>query len=215
MLTLFLHFCVFGSFAGLYLTLEIFLLVVPANLSDVEENSPRLARILKVGEMITNIISAGQAFAAKFYPGEGSDPVVLDAVPELLKKAAEEREALLRSAARGGAKVALALCKAWYAEADMHQVTEFMPTEDENGDAIDSKEVMASVAGYATRVANMVDLNVFYKEHPDPHLVAGEASSVAGMDTTGGEGEAEQGSPKDGGANPQAPEAASTEAAAP
>ena len=53
-------------------------------------------------------------------------------------------------------------------------MTEFMPTEDENGDAIDSKEVMASVAGYATRVANMVDLRVFYKEYPDPHLAAGE-----------------------------------------
>ena len=104
----------------------------------------------------------------------------------------------------------------------MHQVTEFMPTEDENGDAIDSKEVMASVAGYATRVANMVDLRVFYKEHPDPHLAAGEASSIAGMDTAGGEGETEQGSPKDGGAgsqdagdSPQAPETASTKAATP
>ena len=215
MLTFFLHSRVFRTFAGLCLTLEIFLLVVPANLSDAEENSPRLARILKVGEVITNIISAGQAFAAKFYPGEGSDPVVLEAVLELLRKAAEERESVLRSAARGAAKVALSLCKAWYAEADMHQVTEFMPTEDENGDAIDSKVVMASVAGYATRVANMVDLHVFYKEHPDPHLVAGETSSIAGMDTAGGEGEAEQGSPKDGGSSPQAPETAATKTATP
>ena len=201
---------------GLCLTCEILLsFAAPANLSDAEDNSPRLARILKVGEIITNIKSAGQAFAAKFYPSETSDPVVVDAVPELLRKTADEREGILRSAARGAAKVALALCKAWYTEADMHQVTEFMPTEDENGDAIDSKEVMASVAGYATRVANMVDLRVFYKEHPDPHLAAGEASSVAGVDTTGGEGEAEQGSPKDGGSSPQAPEAAATKAATP
>ena len=158
-------------------------------MSDAEDTSPRLACILKVGEQITNIISAGQTFTAKFYPVESSDPIVLEAVPELLRKAAEERESVLRSAARGAAKVALSLCKAWYPEADMHQVTEFMPTEDENGDAIDSKQVMASVSGYATRVANMVDLRAFYKEHPDPHLAAGGASPVAGVDATGGEGE--------------------------
>jgi hypothetical protein len=201
---------------------EFSLLVAPANLSDANDASPRLARVLKVGELITDIISAGQAFAAKFYPSEDSDPVVLEAVPELLRKAADERESLLRSAARGAAKVALSLCKAWYSEADMHQVTEFMPTEDENGDAIDSKEVMASVAGYATRVANMVDLGIFYKEHPDPHLAAGVSSPVAGQDATGGEGEAEQGSPKDGGTgsqdagnSPQAPETAPTKTATP
>ena len=139
---------------------------------------------------------------------------------ELLRKAANEREGILRSAARGAAKVALSLCKAWYPEADMHQVTEFMPTMDENGDAIDSKTVMASVAGYATRVANMVDLRVFYKEHPDPHLAAGGSSSVASAGATGDEGEAEPGSPKndgagsqDAGVSPQAPETAATEAA--
>ena len=181
----------------------------------MEDNSPRLARVLKVGELITDVISAGRAFAAKFYPSEGSDPVDLDAMPELLRKAANDREGMLRSAARGAAKVALSLCKAWYAEADMHQVTEFMPTEDENGDAIDSKEVMAYVAGYATRVANMVDLRVFYKEHPDPHLATEGGSSVAGVDATGGKGEAEQGSPKNGRTSPQAPEAALTKAATP
>ena len=185
----------------------------------MEDNSPRLARILKIGELITDIVSAGRAFAAKFYPSEGSDPVGLDAMPDL-RKAADEREGILRSAARGAAKVALSLCKAWYPEADMHQVSEFMPTMDENGDAIDSKTVMASVAGYATRVANMVDLRVFYKEHPDPHLAAGGSSSVASAGATGDEGEAEPGSPKndgagsqDAGVSPQAPETAATEAA--
>ena len=75
----FLSFLIFGNSCRLVFNFAFSLLVAPANLSDAEDSSPRLARILKVGELITDIISAGRMFAAKFYPSESSDPVGLDA----------------------------------------------------------------------------------------------------------------------------------------
>ena len=144
--------------------------VAPANLGDANATTPRLDRILKLGEITTRLAGAGKAFAAKFFPGVG-DPVDVEALPELLEKATQRHDDKLRSAARGGAKVALALTAAWYPDADIRQLTEFMPTEDDNDQPIDVAQVLASVQGYATRVANMVDIRKFYKEHPDPHLV--------------------------------------------
>ena len=113
---------------------------------------------------------------AKVFPGEGSDPVDVEALPELLEKATAVHDDQLRSAARGAAKVALALITAWYPDADIWQDTEFMPTEDEHGQPIVLSQVLADVQGYATRVANMVDIRRFYKEHPDPHVEGGDPS---------------------------------------
>ena len=72
---------------------------MPANLGDDLATTPRLARILKVGEIVNQIVGAGKAFAAKFYPGEDGDPVNFDALPDLLEKAAAEHDSTLRSAA--------------------------------------------------------------------------------------------------------------------
>jgi len=131
---------------------------------------------LKIGEIVNQIVGAGKSFAAKFYPGEDGDPVIFDALPELLEKATAEHDNTLRSAARGGAKLALAMTAAWYPEADIHQVTEYFPTEDENSQTIVMQDVLRSVRGYATRVANMVDIRKFYKEHPDPHVAVADPS---------------------------------------
>ena len=61
----------------------------------------------------------------------------------------------------------------------MHMATEYMPEEDEQGNAIDRKELMSSVSGYATRLANLVNIRIFYKAHPNPHAERGEASASA------------------------------------
>ena len=79
--------------------------VVPANLGDDMDTSPRLARILKLGEIVTRLAGTGKAFAAKFFPGAGGDPVDVEALPELLEKATAAYDDQLRSAARGAAKV--------------------------------------------------------------------------------------------------------------
>ena len=61
----------------------------------------------------------------------------------------------------------------------MHMATEYMPVEDEHGNAINPKELMSSVSGYATRLANLVNIGVFYKAYPDPHAEQGEAFASA------------------------------------
>ena len=83
---------------------------------------------------------------------------------------------MLRSAACGGVKVALAMLWAWYPEINMHTATEYMPKADEQGNAIDPRELISSVSGYATRLAAMVNIRVFHKAYPDPHT-EGEASA--------------------------------------
>ena len=85
-------------------------------------------------------------------------------------------------------------------------------------------KVLAAVKGYATRVANMMDIGKFYKEQLDPHAAAVDASLAnveAGERGEGGavsderspqDGEA---SPEDAGVSPQDLPSASAKAATP
>ena len=83
----------------------------------------------------------------------------------------------------------------------MHMATEYMPKEDEHDNAINPKELMASLSGYATRLANLVNLDVFYKVYPDPHLVQDETSAFANVD--GDEAPATEPSPRETEESPQ------------
>jgi len=153
---------------------------VPAGFDDQSDTAPRPSRLRQIGILMERAVKAGQTLAAKMFPSARNDPIDLESLPVLLEKTGQEYERNMRSSARGGAKKALALTKAWYPDADIHQLTEFMPTEDEDGQAIDQMQLQAAVRGYATRVANMVDLGIFYKEHPDPHVAtAPQAGSDA------------------------------------
>ena len=134
--------------------------------------------MLQVGEIISSIANAARTFAAKFFPGN-TDSVDLDQTASMLTRATEEHDNVLRSAARGGVKVALAMLWAWYPEINMHTATEYMPEADEQGNAIDRRELISSVSGYASRLADMVNIGVFHKAHPDPHAEQGEASASA------------------------------------
>ena len=125
-----------------------------------------------MGEIIFATSSPAKDFAAKFFPGN-SDPVDLAQTTSMLNWAAEEHENLLRSAARGGVKISLAMLWAWYPDINMHMATEYMPVEDENGNAINPKELMASVFGYATHLVDLVNIGIFYQAHPDPHAEQG------------------------------------------
>ena len=100
----------------------------------------------------------------------------------MLNRATKEHDNVLRSAARGSVKVALAMLWARYPEINMHMATEYMPEEDEQGNTIDRKKLSASVSGYATRLADLVNIGIFYKAHPDPHVEQGEASASANVE---------------------------------
>ena len=100
----------------------------------------------------------------------------------MLTRASEEHDNMLRSAARGSVKVALAMLWAWYPEINMHTATEYMPEEDEQGHAIDQRAHISSVSGYASRLADMVNIGVFHKAYPDPHVEHGETSAAANLE---------------------------------
>ena len=57
-----------------------------------------------------------------------------------------------------------------------------MPEEDEQGNTINPKELMSSVSGYATRLANLVNIGVFYKAYPNPHTEQGDASASTNVE---------------------------------
>ena len=61
-----------------------------------------------MGEIIFATAATAKDFAAKFFSGN-SDPVYLDQTASMLSRATEEHDNVLRSAARGGVKVALAI----------------------------------------------------------------------------------------------------------
>ena len=81
-------------------------------MSDAEDSSAHLGRILMVGEMITMVVNAGRTFTTKFFPGHVGDPIDLDQMPSLMNHAVEEHDNILLSAAPGSVKVALSMLSA-------------------------------------------------------------------------------------------------------
>ena len=71
----------------------------------------------------------------------------------LLKEAIDRHDDVLRSAARGGAKTALALMLAHHLEVKLGDVTKGMPRRYEDRARIESSKLLAAMSGYATRVA--------------------------------------------------------------
>ena len=146
---------------------------VPAGLGDDKVVSPRLDRLARLGELIAETLAASKRFAAKFFTSSGSqEPTEFSDVPAILAQANKLHKSSLKSAARGGAKTALGLFMA-----EIEAVTEGMPSTYEDGSEVEPVAVLNSVAGYATRVADMVDTSIFYRRHPVP---GGEGAGAAG-----------------------------------
>ena len=43
-------------------------------------------------------------------------------------------------------------------------------------------EIISSISGYASRLADMVNIGVFHKAYPDPHVEQGETSAAPNPD---------------------------------
>ncbi len=65
------------------------------------------------------------------------------------------------SCARAGARMALSMVKAHYKDADIDTVTSGIPDVDDDGKEINHEAILSSLAGYDTRVAELVDVDVF------------------------------------------------------
>ena len=96
---------------------------VPAGLGDDKVVGPRLDRLARLGELITETLAASKRFAAKFFISSGSqEPTEFNDVPNMLEQATKLHKSSLKSAARGGAKTALGLFMAHYPEAEIEVV---------------------------------------------------------------------------------------------
>ena len=122
-----------------------FLSAVPSGFGDGEDAATCLERIKTVGCVVDQVVSKGQAFSARFFPDQDNDLVDFASVPQLLSQGVAELDRQNRSAARCATRIALALTKAWYSHAEIHQVIEYFPTEDEFDNTIMRGDVLREV----------------------------------------------------------------------
>ena len=82
---------------------------------------------------------------------------------EILRRAPERITSWKASCARAGARMALSMVNSQYEGADIDMVTSGIPhvDDDDDGKEIDHEAILSSLAGYDTRVAELVDIDVF------------------------------------------------------
>src|SRR3954469_13915634 len=80
---------------------------------------------------------------------------------EILRRAPERITSWKASCAWAGARMALSMVKAHYEGADIDTVTSGIPDVDDDGNEINHEAILSSLVGYDTRVAELVDIDVF------------------------------------------------------
>src|SRR3954463_13207070 len=90
---------------------------------------------------------------------KASDSVVK--YSEILRRAPERIASGKASCTRAGARMALSMVKAHYEDAEIDTVTSGIPDVDDDGQKIGHEAILASLAGFDTRFAKLVDPNVF------------------------------------------------------
>ena len=80
---------------------------------------------------------------------------------EILRRAPDRVTSWKASCARAGARMALSMVKAHYEGADIDTVTSGIPDIDDDDKEIDHEAILSSLAGYDTRVAELVDIDIF------------------------------------------------------
>ena len=79
-------------------------------------------------------------------------------------------------------------------------MTKGLPDRYDDDKSIDQDEVLEFVAGYATRVASMVNTKLYYKEHALPSIPDGDSSINKDSDIDGSK-EIDDGSHEEGGSD--------------
>src|SRR3954467_7810911 len=118
-----------------------------------------------------------------------------DSVAKYSEILCRDRERISRwkaSCARAGARMSLSMVKAHYEDADIDTVTSGIPDVDDDGKEIDHEAILSSLAGYDTRVAELVYVDVFvpmnFLDNANPesseshHSTDAEGDSPAGDD---------------------------------
>ena len=178
----------------LYQSLNVVIMLAAPAALDVDGGSVLCRRdIVCLGELNTDMFEYSERLSSMFCPPKTTNGCTrLEVILRLLQRAIvqqEQHEDGLRPAARGGAKIALELLMAHHLEVDIGGMTEFMPVEDSEGKGIDQNELLDCVAGYATQVADMVNVEAYYKRHDVPKDPDKESFGVSD-DNTDEDGEA-------------------------
>jgi hypothetical protein len=105
---------------------------------------------------------------------------------EILRRAPERITSWKASCARAGARMALSMVKAHYEDADIDTVTSGIPDVDDDGKEINHESILSSLAGYDTRVAELVDVNVFVPMNTIDSGNQGSSESHHSADFEGG-----------------------------
>jgi hypothetical protein len=148
---------------------------------------------LECGEIVSGLYAAGRDVVANIFPKQLPQvtntsnllPLLQNCVPEVVER--------LRSAARGGAKLALGLVRGHYPEVNMWRVIKCFPAKDRDGNELVKEKVYASVSGFASAVAEMVDLSIFFSKRPVPPRPDDVSDDEAEPPTTGNGDESEDG----------------------
>src|SRR3954468_12303470 len=104
---------------------------------------------------------------------------------EILRRAPERITSWKASCARAGARMALSMVKAHYEDADIDTVTSGIPGVDDDGKEINHESILSSLACYDTRVAELVDVNIFVPMN----TIDGNQTSSESLHTTDFEGD--------------------------
>src|SRR3954470_10106491 len=117
-------------------------------------------RMILAGDFINTAITQAKEIATPLHIYiKASDSVVK--YSEILRRAPRRVASWKASCARAGARMALSMVKAHYEGADIDTVTSGIPDVDDDGKEIDHEAILSLLAGYDTRVAELVDIDVF------------------------------------------------------
>src|SRR3954467_11925376 len=105
---------------------------------------------------------------------------------EILRRAPERITRWKASCARAGARMALSMAKAHYEDADIDTVTSGIPDVDDDSKEINHEAILSSLAGYDTRVAELVDIDVFVPMNTIDSINQDSSESHHSVDFEGG-----------------------------
>ena len=162
---------------------------VPLGFGEKLTADTRLDLLLECGEMVMKMHSSALALTLDIFPKlKGKIKGFVDLLPSFEACHAEMVERL-RSAARGGCKIALGLAKAHHPEINLWRVTKCMPTKDGNGKKVVPSAIYSAVSGFATHVADMVPIDTFFERKEMPPRPEDMSSDEASEQTCMGDSE--------------------------
>jgi len=124
-------------------------------------SSSRIERIRYLGEFIEAMKTFGRQLVEKFIPDRQTHYSDLAQLPNAIDIIIAQHESWMRSAVRGGVRMALALMQMHYTTTESWRLATGIPqhyTEAQRASIFDS------VKGYASKIARMVSTSTFYED---------------------------------------------------